>query len=109
MTKLEFEAIEIANYGKIDCCFKPLCDDATNLFNWYKANKAKTDSKFKADRSTITKTMMVELANLCSTAGKDVDFIVGVVKTLEKGHKYQVGTKIIGALSPKFDDLDMPI
>lgn len=108
-TKLMFEAVEIANYGKIDCCFKPMDDKATALMTWYKDHKYKGDKKFKVDRATLTKTMMVELANLCSQGGKDVDFIIGKVKPLERSHQYDVGSKVITAVAPSFDDSDIPL
>ena len=96
MTKVELQAVQVANYGKIEYVFRPTCEIGEGIFNVFKDLK-KNDAKFKQDRTTYTKSMLVEVTNMLAMHNKNVQFTVGEIKELKASDSLEIGSNIIAS------------
>ena len=96
MQNVNLQAIQVANYGKIEYVFKPVDEIGEAIFNVYRDLKA-NDPKFKIDRTTFTHSMLVEVCNMLAMHNKSVQFKVSDIKELKADKPLTVGANIIAS------------
>jgi len=101
---LHVKAIEIANFGKIEYCYKPECAKGAQLLAMAIACGRKPDSK----RTSFSLALANKARELCATTGFALTLEIVEVKALARPKIANIGDNVFSAsATPVAQDLDM--